>query len=389
MRRMFLGEALLRVRATVAHDSYERIVACRCEPDPHFNQAGQSDLGALPPNISDATILGLDVAQLKYAAERDEAIAELSRFYLERREHEMAAAGSDERKRKRLEDEFTPRIDITLVGVQGSLSREVKIETRYAFDDAPYQSTITARLQDGRVTAEPAGDLCSKSGRIVPKDCLGRCEITGATVMRHLLAKSDVSKRTALPEFTGVCSATGQRVLNDELELSDITGRSVATSVLKKSDVSGTRGEPGYFETCAFTGATALRAELAISELSGKRFRKDQAAQSAVSGRSGHWSEFTECFETRQLMAPDEAEVCEVTGKRVHKGVLQRCSETSMMALPSALGLCSASGNRVAQGLLVTSSLSGNPVLERLAIRSQHGKFCVPAEAGECAGAAG
>ena len=260
----------------------------------------------------------------------------------------------------------------------------MKIETRYAFDDAVYQSTITARLQDGWVTAEPAGDLCSKSGRIVPKDCLGRCEITGATVMRHLLAKSDVSKRTALPEFTGVCSATGQRVLNDELELSDITGRSVATSVLKKSDVSGTRGEPGYFETCAFTGATALRAELAISELSGKRFRKDQAAQSAVSGRSGHWSEFTECFETRQLMAPDEAEVCEVTGKRVRKGVLQRCSETSMMALPSALGLCSASGNRVAQGLLVTSSLSGNPVLERLAIRSQHGKFCVPAEAGEC-----
>ena len=121
VRRMFLGEALLRVRATVAHDSYERIVSCRCEPDPHFNQAGQSDLGALPPNISDAAILGLDVAQLKDAAERETKRLRNSPASIlsaaNTRWLPPAVMGANARK---LEDEFTPRIDITLVGVQGS-----------------------------------------------------------------------------------------------------------------------------------------------------------------------------------------------------------------------------------------------------------------------------
>jgi superfamily II DNA or RNA helicase len=384
VRRAFSGEAMLRVRATVAHDSYERIVTCDCAPETHFRVAGSQDLAPLPPNISDAAILGLDINQLKDAAERDEAIAEFSRFYLERREHEMASAGTDQRKRKKLEDEFTPRIDITLVGVRGRLSREVKIEARYAYDDAPYKSSIVVQLHDGMVRGEPDSDLCGKSGRIVPKDCLAECGITGATVMRHLLVKSDVSPRMALPEFTAICSATGKRVLSDELETSDITGRSVAADILKKSDISGQRGEPEHFATCAFTNATALRSELLTSEVSGKPYRKDQAAQSRVSGRTGHKNEFIECFETRQLMAPDETEVCEITGRQVRKGILVPCAESGMRAVPSALGLCSASGKRVAQGLLVSSSISGDHVLERLAVRSQQGKFCLPAEASEC-----
>jgi hypothetical protein len=58
-----------------------------------------------------------------HAASLDDAISEFSRFYLERRELEMRAAGEDERKRKKLQDEFTPRLEVTLVG-QGKLYRE-------------------------------------------------------------------------------------------------------------------------------------------------------------------------------------------------------------------------------------------------------------------------
>jgi hypothetical protein len=51
----------------------------------------------------------------------DQAISEFCRFYMERREQETRAAGNDERKRKGLYDEFTPRLDMTLVGLEGQL----------------------------------------------------------------------------------------------------------------------------------------------------------------------------------------------------------------------------------------------------------------------------
>jgi len=50
--------------------------------------------------------LGLDIAKLTDAVSLDEAVSEFSRFYLERREQEVRAAEGDERKRKKLQDEF-------------------------------------------------------------------------------------------------------------------------------------------------------------------------------------------------------------------------------------------------------------------------------------------
>ena len=46
----------------------------------------------------------------------------------------MQAAGRDERKRKKLQDEFTPRLAMTLVGLEGKLYRELKVRVRYAFE---------------------------------------------------------------------------------------------------------------------------------------------------------------------------------------------------------------------------------------------------------------
>ena len=43
----FTGDALLRVRATVAHDGYEQLVSCRCEEDEH-QQPSKGDTGLSP-----------------------------------------------------------------------------------------------------------------------------------------------------------------------------------------------------------------------------------------------------------------------------------------------------------------------------------------------------
>ena len=43
----FTGNALLRVRATVAHDSYEQLISCCCEGDDH-QQTSKGDAGLSP-----------------------------------------------------------------------------------------------------------------------------------------------------------------------------------------------------------------------------------------------------------------------------------------------------------------------------------------------------
>lgn len=384
VRLQFVGTALIKVRATVAHDSYERIVECECLPGQHVRISEAADAFAISQTITDSSALGVNGKRLREAAERDPAVAEFSRFYLERREHEMAAAGSDERKQKKLFDDFTPRIESTLVGLQGSVDRELALEPSYQIGANTYRSRINVRPRDGVILSGPEMDLCTQTGKILPVDCLAQCELTGATLTEHLLAKSEVSGRLARPEFASRCSLTGKLVLNDELETSDVTGALVRSNLLKTCAVTGKRGEPDNFGECAFTKTSVLTSELPVSDLSGKKFRRDQLARSAMSGRMGHKREFVECHDTRQLIAADEAERCDATGKQVRKGLLQFCSESGKRVLPSELGRCAATGQRVMKNLLVNSSVSGEPLLNRAAIQSRHGKPCLPAEATEC-----
>lgn len=385
VQRSFSGQALLRVRATVTHDSYERIVSCECMPEDHIRTGHAADLAPLASTITDPSVLGLNIPKLIAAGERDDAIAEFSRFYLERREQEMRAAGSDGRKRKKLEDDFSPRLEMTLVGLEGAITRQVSLGVSYSFDSSPpYQSEIVVRPHDGTLNGAPDKELCSKTGRMVPQTCLARCEVTGAEVMRHLLVESSISGRLALPEFTAICTLSGKRVLNDEVEVSAVTGQLVASALLKTSALSGKRAEPEHFQTCAFTNSALLQDELAISEISGKPYRTDEQLRSTISDRTGHKKEFVECYETRQPIAASEAERCEATGRYVRPGILEACSETGQRVLPSELARCAVTGKRVLKRLLVSSSISQSQFLERAAIRSSGGNFCTPAEAGEC-----
>jgi hypothetical protein len=369
----------------VAHDSYERLVEVSCSPTEHHTQTDRSGLGPVPRTIENPITCGLNLESLVDAAKLDVAISEFSRFYLERRAQEVQAAGSDERKKKKLEDEFTPRLEMTLVALDGRLHRQLKVKAQYAIDaESEYHSMLTVIPYKGELVDVPELGLCAQSGKSVPKTCLKQCQITGAVVLQHLLARSETSSRLALPEFTVLCCLSGKRVLKDEAELSAVTGRLVSSSLLKTSVLSGKRAEPDHFGQCEFTKDDVLNTELAISEVSNKRYRIDEQIRSAVSGKTGHKQEFLVCHETQQPLTVTEAEQCEATGNYVRPGVLEPCAVTQKRVLPSELSRCAATGKRVLKRLLVTSSLTGAQILEEVAVRSVTGTYCAPVESKPC-----
>lgn len=305
--RCFEGAALVRVRATVAHDSYERLVEVTCAPGEHKAHAVRSGLYKLRDVMDNAHELGIERERLADFAGRDPGISEFCRFYIERRAEEIVAAGDDARKRKKLEDDFTPRLELTVVGLEGTVHREVTTEAQYRFDDAAsYGSQLTVVPRTGACLAAPELGRCESSGKTAPKECLGRCVMTGVNVLRHLLIASEISGRQALPEHSLHCSLSGKRILSDEAELSAVSGNPVARALLKTCAVTGKRAEPKHFGRCEFSGADALLSELAVSEISGKHFRRDQRLRSAVSGMAGHKEEFLFCHETRQPMTAEE-----------------------------------------------------------------------------------
>ncbi len=385
-RRRFKGSALVRVRATVLHDSYERLVDVPCKPDTHVYQDGPTALRALAPNITDIGEVGINLNKIAEAIDLDEGIAEFSRFYLERREHEVRYASGDERKERKLYDEFTPRFEATVVSLSGEIARDVTSRVQFIIDQGEgYDATVTVRPSTEEIIDAPQQDLCTKSGRKVPRGCLTRCEITGAKALRHLLAKSELSGRVALPEYVEVCSVSGKKALTDEIGTSDITGRKASIVLLQRCEVTGKLAEKSYFGTCAFSNSAVLRSELIKSEISGRSFRRDQNAVSAYSGKVGHQQEFISCFETTQLVANNEAERCQESNQLVRPGILLACEETGIRARPSLLERCSETGKLGLKRLLVSSSLSQMRILKSCAIKSTAGDYCGQAEAVECA----
>jgi superfamily II DNA or RNA helicase len=385
VRRCFEGTALVRVRATVAHDSYERLVDVTCPATEHVRKVGPEGLRALGDVIENANTLGLDAERIEEACRLDQGIAEFCRFYLERREQEVEAAGGDQRKRKKLEDEFTPRLETTVVAMQGKMHRELSVVSHYKLGgENAYASTVAVLPHTGTVVRAPEMVCCERTRQTVPKDCLGRCEITGMQVLLHLLAKSEISARLALREHTLKCGLSDKLILSDEAEVSSVSAQSVARALLRTSQVSGRRAEPNYFGRCEISGADVLLSELAVSQASGKRYRVDQQERSVVSGKTGHRTEFIQCYETRQPLLPAEAQKCQATGRLVRPGVLEQCAVTQKTVLPSELDRCAATTVRALRGLMVTSSVSGARVLENTAVRSVTGKFCLPAEAKQC-----
>jgi hypothetical protein len=124
-----------------------RVVSCACSREHHgYKSNGADGLAPVDKLIRDVATIGIDAEKVRAAGERDDAIAEFSRFYLERGRVEMESAGSDERKRRKLEDDFTPRIDMTLVGLEGVVQRDITVRTRYTFPSGgDYESDLIVR----------------------------------------------------------------------------------------------------------------------------------------------------------------------------------------------------------------------------------------------------
>lgn len=382
--RSFAGTASVRVRATVGHDSYERLVDINIPPDEHWVSGGLTGASPISDPLKTPEAVGINGASVVENATQDPGVAEFCRFYLDRRTQELAAAGADARKRKKVEDDFTPRLDTTLVGMDGTVRRQLRLKTLFDLgSEHEYESTIAVIPSESKRKC-PELFRCAVSQKIAPAECFARCGISGLSVLKHLLVRSEASDRAALPEFIEQCAATGKRALQDELEESSVTHNKILKSILKTSDLSGKRAEPQFFARCEFTGALALTDELETSEASGKRYRGDRQQRSIVSGKTGYRDEFVLCAETGQPLLPEESEKCDETGKIVVPGVLLRCEVSNKKVLPSLLERSAVTGKRALREFFVSSSVSGIRALQAESIASASGKYCVPAEAKLC-----
>ncbi|MDD5464665.1 MAG: hypothetical protein PHP62_05960, partial [Candidatus Moranbacteria bacterium] len=352
----------------------------------HYNVLGQSGLEKITDIIESPTSVGIVEEHLVDKSKLDLGISEFCRFYTERLKQEIKSAGNDPRKIKKIEDDFTPRLEITLVGLEGTVRRKLSMHTTFKFDDSDMEYSSVATLCPSRyeIINIPENKNCEKTNKNVPKGCLAKCEISGLRVLRHLLVASEISGRLALPEHTVLCSLSGKRVLEDEVEKSAISGQLVSHSLLKTSALSGKRAEPQFFSKCEFTSSEVLENELAVSQVSGKKYRIDEQLQSEISGKTGFKQEFIFCSETKKPLLLSEAEKCEVTGKFVLPGILEQCEVSGKKVLPSELEKCAATGKKALKKFFVTSSLSNALIIEQEAIRSIAGKFCVPLEAKLC-----
>lgn len=382
--RCFDGKVTLRVRATVAHDSYERLIEFSCFSTGQFVK-GEEALQPITHLGEDPELLGLPEDLLTRTALNDPAIAEFCRFYEERLADELVAAGTDERKRKKLEDDFTPRIEIIVVGLEGRIHRELITQVSYKIKDEIYKTPLRIVPLTSQIPDAPVLLKCDVTGTEAPSNCFSRCQITGKLAMLHLLRQSAISGRLALPEHVVACDLTGKQVLSDEIEISAITGRKVSRDELKTSPLSNKRAEPEFFGRCEFTSSDVLKDELVVSQISGKRYRADEQTKSVVSGKTGHKTEFVECEESKQPLLKEEAGKCETTGKVVNPNLLEQCDVTGMKVLRSELDKCAVTGKKALKELFITSSLTQISILKSEAIRSATGKFCAPTEADSCA----
>jgi superfamily II DNA or RNA helicase len=385
VERSFTGTAVVRVRATVGHDSYERLVEVAIPPGEQWLPAGVAGASPISDPLKNPEAVGLASAILIEKAVQDEGVAEFCRFYLDRREQELQAAGTDTRKRKKIQDDFTPQLEAFLVGLEGTVQRRLQVNGMFDFGSGPaYESVVAVIPAESRIVRSPELSRCSRTQKLAPLECLARCEMSGVPVLKHLLEKSDVSGRMALPEFMEQCAATGKHALRDELEESAVSKRRVTKSLLKTSGITGKRAEPQYFGKCDFTGIEALEDELGTSQVSGKKYRADRLQRSVVSGRTGYVDEFAVCSETNHPLLPEEGEKCEVTGKLVVPGILERCEVSGKRVLPRELEKSVVTGKKALKQLLVSSSISGARFLETEGIVSATGKYCLKQEAKLC-----
>ncbi|MBE7465621.1 MAG: DEAD/DEAH box helicase [Planctomycetes bacterium] len=385
---LFRGRALLRVQASIAHDSYEKLLEVA------LGSPTAGDLESPDPNESfpikegevsvDEMGLSLNNGGLE-AILKDRDISQFCRFYEARKQEELGKAESDERKKKKLEDDFTPRVFPTLVGLTGVSFESIGLKVEFLIEgQGPYEAEIKICPSTEQVLGEPSRKSCSVSGISAPDVCMEQCAVSGQTALRHRLFRSEQSGRFALTQYSKRCARSNRILLPDEVGVSSISGAEVSCDLLIKSPVSGKCAEAHELVVCELTGDRVLPDELVVSQISGKKFRSDQQARSGLTGLVGHTTEFVVCVVTGAPIAKGEAERCEVTGKYALPSRLQVCSLTGKKAIPREVDQSAVSGKVALKQFFEKSSVSGKPFLKGEGVRSCSGKSCLPAEALPC-----
>lgn len=379
----FFGNATLHIRVINSQDKYERLIKINLNSHGNFLKA-KNITETLRRNLEDFSLIGLPVDFLMRKSLEDKGVSEFCRFYIERYEQEVKSAGGDLSKMKKIEDDFIPKIEILLVGLDGIIFRNANVVVKYLIEEREYETTLLIEPSTKSILEKPVIESCELTLKNVPETCMKSCEISGKKVLNHYLSSSEHSGRLALLDYMTNCSYSRKRVLKDEVDKSDVTGNLVLKDLLRKSPLSGKKAEPNLFAKCEFTSANLLRQELSISQVSSKKYRSDEELKSAISGRVGHKSEFIYCTQTSKSIIDTEAVKCEVTHQLVCPGILEKCEVTGMNVLPSELSKSAISGKKALKKYFVKSSISNELILENEAVKSIYGNYCLTSECKLC-----
>src|SRR5262249_53776294 len=137
--------------------------------------------------------------------EADKDLAQFCQFYDDRLKEEIAKAGDDLRKARKITGDFSPLVFAEIAGLQGARYEVGRLQVRFGIDKGEYAVSLDAIPALRQVLVEPARQTCAVSQRVVPEPCLARCDVSGVTVLSHLLLNSAESERCALPEYTTTC----------------------------------------------------------------------------------------------------------------------------------------------------------------------------------------
>lgn len=383
--RSFEGKSLLRVRATTAHDSYERLIEVDCDSKSHIKEVDKNwGLNPIGEVINDVEKIGIDKDQFINSVILDDGISEFCKFYINRKELELNKVGDDLIMKKRIEDDFTPRLSITLVGLSGSIKRKSNVEVIYDINNIIYKSNILITPSEDFFEYPQNMILCNKTKNIYPQEALNRSDIDGLFYLSNLLIESEITKRKALFEQSKICSYSGKRVLQDEVEILQTTGLYVASSFIRKSVITSKKGIIDDFVECEFTNEYILKEESRVSEISGKLYRQDQEEKSYLSNKKGHISEFVFCDLIQQPVLLSECTQCELTGKIVISRLIEVCEVTGKKVISSELDKSDFSQKKALKKFFVISSISNLKFLEIESIQSSKGNFCLKNEANRC-----
>jgi superfamily II DNA or RNA helicase len=379
----FNGTLALRLKAFVAHDSYETIMEIACEKSLH--SVGYSSIPDVKNSINEAHEVGVDIKLLGTVINSNEGISEFCRYYSERGLDELQSVQGDARKQRKLLDEFTPKIEATIVGLKGASTIERRLEVSYKLmGGRVYQSSLILDSTGANIISEPNTALCTVTKTRFPIDCLSKCEISGNLCADELLQTSEFSQQKMLPEYAVTCAASGKIAAKHETELSDVTGLPVHKSLLVASELSGLKAESQNIAKCEFSACAVLKGELLKSEVSGRMLRNDRAARSSISGRIGDKSEFQTCQFSGELFAIGEGEKCDKTGQEVGKGVLKTCEISNNRVMPTELLVCNETGITAHKDFFVVSHVSSLAVLKDHAVVSIDGLYCLTQETEYC-----